>query len=376
MRIARLLALALLAVAPLGAAAVDAPHEAPGASCVNCHTGHNAPGGALTKVLGNFNLCQSCHLTSTNFGFAWALGDQAAPGSAGRSHRWDAAATNLGATAPNPASADPVEAAMGRRLDAGKLQCSTCHDQHQADVQPVWGTQHVSIAVGTPVAPSPGTGTGTMTVASPAASATAKAYLVEIVGTGSGTTATFRLSNDNGTSWFGCTAPTTYTYVPYAANPCRAGSNVPLNDGANLTVTFAGAANAIVAGDRWKFYLSYPFLRADNTNARMCLTCHRDRDMRWQDAEGGVANGVAGGVLASVTLGTTVFSHPVGQGLNANAKSYDRTGGILDASGILQSSGDGNRTNDLATAAGGAVTCLTCHHPHNADSNSLSVDPR
>jgi len=77
-----------------------------------------------------------------------------------------------------------------------------------------------------------------------------------------------------------------------------------------------------------------------------------------------------------VTLGTTVFSHPVGHALNANAKGYDRTGGILDAHGGLQSAGDGNRTNDLETGTGGAVTCLTCHHPHNADSNSLTVDPR
>lgn len=366
MSLARSLAVALLAAAPAVAAAVDAPHES-GQLCSNCHMGHNAPGGALTKEAGNFNLCQSCHLTSTHFGFPWAVGDQAAPGSAGRSHRWDAPATNLGATAPNPASADPVEAEMGKRLDGGTLQCSTCHDQHQADVYRTDATVHASTPTVT------GTGNGTLTVASPPNTAAAKVYLLDVVTAGSSTTARFRLSNDKGTSWFGCTAPTTYTYVAYSgANGCQAGAGIALNDGANVTVTFGGTT--LNVGDRMSFYVSYPFLRADNTAGRMCTTCHRDRDMRWEDVEGGNANGIPGGVK-TVALGTTVFHHPVGQAL---AKSYDRSAAaLLDADGSAQSGAtEGRRTNDLTLGAGGVVSCLTCHHPHNADSNSLTEDPR
>jgi hypothetical protein len=111
----------------------------------------------------------------------------------------------------------------------------------------------------------------------------------------------------------------------------------------------------------------------------MCVTCHKDRDQRWQDVEGGTANGHSGGKLASVVLGTTAFHHPVGQPL---ANDYDRTvganGDILDTDGAPQNGGapDANETDDLVTGADGTVTCLSCHSPHNADSNSLTVDLR
>jgi len=366
MRLARLLALAVLAATPLVATAVDAPHE-DGLICSNCHIGHNSPGGSLTKVLGNFNLCQSCHTGSTNFGFPWTAAHQAVPGVSGRSHRWDADASNLGATPPSGASADPVEAEMGQRLEAGKLMCSTCHDQHQADVVPLTGrgNQHVSAITKT------GAGTGAVTLSGAVgASATAKAYLLDLVAAGTQATARFRLSNDNGASWFGCTAPTTYTYVAYTgANGCQAGPSVPLNDGANVAVAFG--AGSYQVGDRHRFYVSYPYMRADNTDSKMCITCHKDRDMRWQDVEGGNANGVPGGAK-TVVLGTTVFHHPVGQALT---KTYDQAA-ILDASGVTQTVGDGNATNDLRTGAGGLVHCMSCHHPHNADSNSLTTDAR
>jgi len=123
-------------------------------------------------------------------------------------------------------------------------------------------------------------------------------------------------------------------------------------------------------------FIAYPFLRADNTDAKMCVTCHKDRDQHWQDAEGGVANAVPGGKLTSVTLGVTKFSHPVGQALNQDGRT-NGLAAILDANGMVQAvSTDPNKTNDLVLGTAGIVTCLSCHHPHNADSNSLSVDPR
>lgn len=375
MRSPRLVALAsvlvlVLGAAPLAARAVDAPHT-DGLYCSNCHMGHNAPGGSLTKTLGNANLCQSCHTLQSGFGFPWGDSNQATPGVSGHSHRWDASASNRGATPPSSASADPVEAEMGKRLENGNLMCSTCHDQHQADALPLSGRgfQHASAVT------FAGTGTGTVALTGTvAADATAKAYLVDIVTQGSGTTARFRLSNDNGTSWFGCTAPTTYSYVAYTgANSCQAGPSVALNDGAKVNVAFTGGANTFRVGDQFAFYVSYPFLRADDTDARMCVTCHKDRDMRWQDVEGGNANGVPGGVK-TVALGTTVFHHPVGQALNANGRNYDQAA-PLDASGVAQATGDGNATNDLVLGSTG-VNCLSCHYPHNADSNSLTTDAR
>ncbi len=97
--------------------------------------------------------------------------------------------------------------------------------------------------------------------------------------------------------------------------------------------------------------------------------------MYWQDVEGGTANAVSGGRLPTVSLGATVFSHPVGQGLNANAQGYDRAT-PLDANGGAQGSGsaDTNASNDLRLSATAKVTCLSCHAPHNSDSNSLTTD--
>ena len=380
MRPGRILAVGLALAAPLAALPTDAPHDASWGgvggpvSCRSCHVAHVALGGALTRVEGNFNLCQSCHLNLTGFGFPWTLGDQAVPRSGGRSHRWDAAATNLGATAPHPGSPDPVESAMGKRLDGGNLQCSTCHDQHQADVFTTDATVHTSVALATDVARTAGSGTGTLRLTSVPAGAKAAGYVIKI-----SAASAFKISHDNGLSYFGYDAAATPKWGPEGAPPYLNGkafaSGTPVTLDDELTaVTFTGAFSTtdVFSG----FFVAYPFLRAENAAGRMCTTCHKDRDMRWEDVQGGVANGFAGGVLPTVTLGTTVFSHPVGNALNANTKGYDQPGGILDASGALQSAGDGNRTNDLQTTATGVVTCLTCHHPHNADSNSVSVDPR
>lgn len=364
MRSGTLLAVALLAAAPLVGRAVDAPHE-DGLYCSNCHVGHNAAGAGLTNVAGNYNLCESCHgtVTSPTFGFPWPASHQAVPGVSGRSHRWDADASSLGAIPPSAASSDPAEAEMGKRLDAGKLMCSTCHDQHQADVLPVTGRgrQHVSTIT------RAASGTGSVTLVGPVgASATAKAYLLDVVAAGSESTATFRVSNDNGASWFGCTAPTVYSYVAYVASPsnaCRAGPSVALNDGGNVTVAFG--AGTYLAGDRWKFHVSYPFLRVDNTDARMCTTCHRDRNMTSENVQGA---GVHAGMGGAIVPGTTVFHHPVGPGAVPG-------GAILDASGDPQGTGDGIAGNDLVLGTSGGVTCLTCHRVHNAYSNSLSADP-
>ncbi len=144
--------------------------------------------------------------------------------------------------------------------------------------------------------------------------AAAKRYLIDVVGAGSETTALFRLSNDNGKSWFGCTTPTTYTYVAYASNGCRAGPSVALNDGANLSVAF-GAGNYVV-GDQFKLYVAYPFLRADVTSSKMCLVCHKDRNMTTANVQGG---GTHAGTGQAIVPGTTVFHHPVGEALAAGA---------------------------------------------------------
>lgn len=345
MRALRLVVAALtIAVAP-AARAADAPHV-DGDFCSNCHLGHSAPGAGLTKLAGNFSLCQDCHTDpryTGHFGFPWAAGQQAIPGVSGRSHSWSGDASGMGATPPSTASANPGEVAMGRRLDAGKIMCSTCHDQHQSDVHPLGGrgTQHVS-GVTKPVTAG---GTGTVAVTSVPGTLSAKGYVVQLTAGGAVGSAAFRVSNDRKLSWIQSGVVTD--------------ASVTLADGVELA--FGGGS--FVATEEYEFYVSYPFLRADNTDARMCTICHRDRNMTTVNVQG---TGTHAGTGAAVVPGSTVFHHPVNE-VMATAP--------LDANGVAQAAGDGNPTNDLLLGTAGIVTCLTCHRVHNADSNALTLDP-
>jgi predicted CXXCH cytochrome family protein len=367
MRSGTLVGLLLAVAIPLVSRAADAPHDNDDALCSNCHMAHNAPGASLTTKEGNFNLCNSCHLNSTNFGFkGWTVSIQAVPGASGRSHRWDADASNRGATPPSAASGLVDEQEMGKRLDGGKLMCSTCHDVHDADSQPVSGRGRQTVSDVTKIGALPSPGTGALSVAGTVdPGATAKGYLVDVVAAGAETTARYRLSNDNAKSWFGCTAPTTYTYVAWdgvAANGCQAGSSVPLNDGANVSVTFGVGTYQV--GDRFAFYVSYPFVRANETSGKMCVICHKDRNMSAANVQG---SGMHAGTGAPIVPGTTVFHHPVFE---------QQSVAPLDATGVVQAGeGDGNPSNDLVVDGQSRVTCLSCHRVHSAESNSLSTQP-
>lgn len=323
-------------VCSAAAFASDAPHDlstSPSATCDSCHTLHNAPGAAITSVAGNYNLCMSCH-SSRGSTFNWPTGYQAQPGTQGRSHRWDAPAVSAEHGAQVPANA-----AMVKRITGGNLQCSTCHDQHTG-ANTFKGTQRTSVPVGVAQAHTSGTGTGTLTLLQPLPTATAKGYRIEIVTGGAAGTATFRISNDNATSWFA---------------PTATGAGVQLNDGANVTVTFTGS---FVAGDTWNgLYVSYPFLRMSNDSDAMCEMCHVPRVQSSVYVESGGD-------------GVKVFSHPVGEAL---AHTYDRPV-VLDADGSLQTAGDSLKTNNLQLDSLSRVRCTTCHSPHNADSNSLTED--
>lgn len=103
------------------ALATDPPHSFPTAikgPCTECHKLHAAPGGALTSVAGNANLCQSCH-TVGGQASAKALSNsaQAVPGpglpvgtsASGNSHRWDSGVSGRVAIAAGNASTGRVE---------------------------------------------------------------------------------------------------------------------------------------------------------------------------------------------------------------------------------------------------------------------------
>lgn len=102
------------------ARAVDPPHDT-AALCASCHMPHQSPGGALTTVAGNANLCISCHQSGgTASASPFANADQASPrtgfpsgqAEAGTSHRWDAGAAGRlvflgGAVTPSTGSVLP-----------------------------------------------------------------------------------------------------------------------------------------------------------------------------------------------------------------------------------------------------------------------------
>lgn len=113
-------ALALVGFVP-AAFATDPPHNAVSSiKCTSCHQLHKAPGGTITRVKGNANLCMSCHtIGGTASAHSFSVGDQGmpAPGlpagvsAAGTSHRWDSGASGrVAAVAPNT-STGTVESA-------------------------------------------------------------------------------------------------------------------------------------------------------------------------------------------------------------------------------------------------------------------------
>ena len=326
--------------------AQDAPHWTSTQITIDCttpcHVTHHATGGGLTTSASNVNLCQSCH---TPAGLAGDLpinsADSAVPGVRGTSHAFDAAATNvlLGVQ-------DPLDPPMLARVMEGQVVCSTCHNQHRAEGA-FGGRPRVSPAKRVTALGS----TGELTSGGVFSGPEGVWYLVEIVTAGNDTSALFRYSKDNGTSWFP-TPPATLV----------AGADVALDSG--VTVTF-GAGNYAL-GEGWEFSGSWPFLRAtldsgDNSAGdAYCRDCHRPWVMDHTSVH---------------TYDGNFKSHPVGIALDANGMGYDRTV-PLDGNGAEQGAAgeDANPTNDLLFDGTGLVQCLTCHGVHYVDSNTLSVD--
>jgi hypothetical protein len=228
------------------------------------------------------------------------------------------------------------------------------------------------------IPPAKGTGTGTLELTYVTDTVVAAGWMIAISGPNQ-----FKISHDRGLTFFGYNSALNKWDVDTLAGYTTgknfvSGTEVTLDDD-KTRVRLTGTFDSTPAVDAFQtFYVSWPFLRADNTNSNMCVKCHQDRDMNHIDVEGGAANGLTGGKLTTVNLGTTVFSHPVGVALT---RSYDRVSGgvptVLDADGSLQSAGtETNKTNDYRFGTGNVVHCMTCHHPHNADSNSITQDPR
>jgi hypothetical protein len=350
-----------IAVAPALVGAIDAPHDSSmtDGDCSACHRLYDPTGSGQSDYSSG---CINCHANRPGpFGFPWLTDDQAAPGKGGNHHSWSGYAANaaLGAKAPS-------SLAIQAKLVDGRLQCATCHNPHYGAAQNAPGSRHTSIGLGVATLATGGTGGGgTSQLTLVTAGTVSKGFRLRIQTAGGGG-GTFIISHD-----FGLATPSWFNWngsgwvVGSVTGPGRSftnGSPVALDDPA-VTVSWTAGA---VAGNYWDFYLSYPFLRASNVNDTICVMCHQELVMNHVRVGGKDGN--------YRPNGARMFSHPVGEALNANGRNLDRAE-ILDTNGLVQSSGDGKSTNDLRLD-GGVVRCTTCHAVHNADSNSLTEDAR
>lgn len=308
-----------------------------------CHATHNAAGGGLTQADSNVNLCQSCH-NSAGLGSGLPINDahSAVPGATGSSHAFDVPAVDA-----TYGTQMPLDNEMSLRVMDGNLVCSTCHDQHKN-----YAVDGGRARIATPVRVADLGGTGTMSAGGAFIGANGMWYLVEIDGAGTQSTATFQWSKDNGTTWMN-TGVGAGGGSPVALSP----------SGDGVEVTFG--AGSYEVGDRWEFSAAYPFLRSaltvGNDGSVMCRDCHRSWEMTHTDVR---------------TYDGTNKSHPVGVGLNANGRGYDRAA-PLDGNGAPLIGGadqDGNPTNDFTLDGNNNVQCLTCHGVHYTDDNTLTVD--
>ena len=328
------------------AQASDPPHSSSTTLTTDCttpcHVLHHAAGSGLTTSAGNVNLCQSCHNPSGSAGdLPINSSDSAVAGVQGTSHAFDVTASN----APLGVQ-EPQNPSMQLRVMEGDLVCSTCHNQHTAEAS-FGGQPRVSPPKQTTAFGS----TGNLLSGGQFNGSTGVWFLIEVIATGNQTSARFRYSKDNGTSWF----PT-----PPAA--LDAGPDVALDSG--VTVSFT--TGNFVIGERWEFSASWPFLRAaidsgaNGVGDAYCRDCHRSWVMDHESVR---------------TYDGNLKSHPVGVALDANGMGYDRPV-PLDGNGAPQGGAgvDGNPTNDLLLDSGGLVQCVTCHGVHHVDSNTLSVD--
>lgn len=348
----------MVALAPVAARAeIVPPHDGSftDGDCSNCHSLFDQ------TALGAANYsdgCNSCHANvpaTSPLALPRSSTDEAKPGKMGTHHSWSGFAEN-----PAAGAIAPPGAVLRRKLSDGRLQCVVCHDLHNANAEMAPASRHTSIPVNVPQSPLAGaTGSATMTLVEPGT--VAHGYRLRLQG-GTSFIITKTARALGGTTWLNWVGG---AWIPGTVDgPGKSFAvNTPVAVEGSLTVQWsAGGA----PGDLWEFFVSYPGLRMTMNTDYLCTYCHKPMGMGFHR--------VAGADTAYLVDGVRTFSHPVGEGLNANGLGTDHAA-ILDANGLPQGSGDANATNDLKLD-GSVVRCTTCHAVHGADSNSQTVDVR
>ncbi len=312
-----------LAVAQ-GAHAWDPPHyNGPVGSddCLRCHMLHGAPGGSMTSVAGNNNLCETCHIaggSASSLPFADA--DQACPRvgiasgqtASGNSHRWDSGPTG-----------------------------------------------HAE-AVGTI------TSTGTLDTGGAFTGQYAKTYTITITTGGNVGVAAFSWADGRGGSGTGLLT----------------GTNVALNEGITLTFTDGTPAPSFALNDKWRISVRTDIAAPTNGTLTthlekgliMCSTCHDQHEQAVAPfdpaapAYGGAGTGDGRHYLrtANDIDQMCLDCHRARNVASASDGSHP-VGVTIPGSGAYKTPAS------LPLAPGGKVQCMTCHQPHFADSTDGSL---
>ncbi len=104
----------------------------PHGGCNSCHVTHNSPGGTITAVKGNANLCMSCHNpTGSASAMPFTNAMSAIPGTSGNSHAWNKLSVN-----PTYETNLTTDSEMLSRVINDTIICSTCHNQHSQTYTP------------------------------------------------------------------------------------------------------------------------------------------------------------------------------------------------------------------------------------------------
>lgn len=316
--------LSLVLLSSSSVLALDPPHDATNAiECSSCHTPHTAPGGAITTVAGNSNLCLSCH----------------APGGPAAAKAFN----------------DVDQAFPGPGLPAGEVAAGT---SHRWDSGPSGHIEPVAGNTSSGAVQSTGTFTGRY----------AKTYTLTITTSGSVGTARF--------SWTATTPG-----GGSGANVLTAAS-VVLDEGLSVSFANGTSGTSFVTGDRFRLYVRTDLAQPSNTalatrlenGKTLCSTCHNQHSQieppfdPAAPAFGGAGTGagrhfqrVANDAEAMCldchasrnVLSSTQGSHPVGVAVPV--------------------AGDFGAPTQLPLDAAGEVACLTCHTPHYTPSSDGSL---
>lgn len=295
----------------------DPPHDLDhGIECTTCHTPHAAAGGSITRVAGNSNLCQSCHVAGGRAS-ARALPnvDEALPSpglpggtpASGNSHRWDSGPAGH-------VKADPANTSTGRIQSGGSY-----------------------------------------------AGAYPTTYTITITAPGDAGAAAFSWTSTLGDAGTGVS-----------------GSSVLLHHGLTLTFTNGTASPAFKPGERWRLHVRTELNMPANAQiaARMpegklmCSTCH---DQHTQSRQPFDPNAPAYGGSGTGWTGTGVGRHFQRARNDTNQMCTDchsvrnvtsATQGSHPVGVAVPGNGFFRSPPTLPLDATARVRCLTCHQPH------------